>query len=654
MQLRDAVDAMRADHREVCHAHAPVAFLVDQRHATAALEVMRIARAHDLQEIAVDLVDDLQVPRQEPLEERDRPGLQRLGQQRVIGVAARVANDLPRDRPLHVVDVDQQAHQLDDGHRRMRVVELDRDRLREILQLPALREMLREHVLQRRADAEILLLEAQLLALRRRIVRVQHAREVLRLDLLGDGRVIVARVERFDLERRDAAPRPQPQMIHRRAAIARDEQVIRDSPHVLRLDPLVAHAALLVARRLAAAAEAHAIAHAAVAAVPKVVHAEPGARDFALRAVLADDLREDAVVVADAVAGRRITERRERIEKARGEPAETAVAEPGIFFLGGDAIEILAERLDRLAHLFQQAVLERGQRVDETAAEQELHREITDALHARAFHASAGCDPALGELFADCDRQRVVDVAARGAGERLAERALQSIDDRVADRAGTQRRRGMHGGGLRLHDVDAKSGESPITYIVTFSSTMRHEPLSRTMHELLLQRVDAEALRERNDAAIRTVRLDLQSLHHRVGHRARRHLLAPLLEPRAGARGVRRRDELRRVQSDHCIDFTVRPGLGPARDDFFGRARHRAGRAEIRRRRVQAGVAPRLAGGGLFGPESPAPPCGSAASCRPGPAAAHCYARPDTARPGRHSPDRSRRKRPAGAATPGQ
>ena len=38
VQLRHAVDAMAADHRQVRHAHAPVAFLVDQRHAAAAVD----------------------------------------------------------------------------------------------------------------------------------------------------------------------------------------------------------------------------------------------------------------------------------------------------------------------------------------------------------------------------------------------------------------------------------------------------------------------------------------------------------------------------------------------------------------------------------------------------------------------------------------
>ena len=67
----------------------------------------------------------------------------------------------------------------------MRVVELNGDRTFQLVELAVLAQMLRQHVLQRGADAEILLAESQLLALRRRIVRVQHARQILRVDLIG-------------------------------------------------------------------------------------------------------------------------------------------------------------------------------------------------------------------------------------------------------------------------------------------------------------------------------------------------------------------------------------------------------------------------------------------------------------------------------------
>ncbi len=214
----------------------------------------------------------------------------------------------------------------------------------------------------------------------------------------------------------------------------------------MRADPFVAQAPVFIARRLAVAAEAHAMAHRAAAALPEILKTQPGARHFALRAVLADYLGEDAVVVANAISGRRVAKRRERIEKAGGEPAETAVAKSGVFFFGRDPVEIVTEGLQRLANFLHQAVIERGQRIDEAAAQQKLHREIADAFHARSRHAIAGRDPAFGEFLADGECERVVDVAAGCGAARLAERSLQSIDDGVAHRAGAQGDGGADGG----------------------------------------------------------------------------------------------------------------------------------------------------------------------------------------------------------------
>ena len=75
------------------------------------------------------------MPRQQPLEQLDRPGLQRFGQQRVVGVGQRRDRDLPGFVPAEIVQVDQDAHQLGDGEARMGVVELHRDLLRQAAQL---------------------------------------------------------------------------------------------------------------------------------------------------------------------------------------------------------------------------------------------------------------------------------------------------------------------------------------------------------------------------------------------------------------------------------------------------------------------------------------------------------------------------------------
>jgi len=120
--------------------------------------------------------------------------------------------------------------------------------------------------------------------------RIQHARQILRVDLILHGRRVVAGVEGVDLERGDRAAGPESQVIDGRAAIAGNQEIIGNRPDIVRVDPFVANAAFVIARRLAMSAEAHAIAHATATALPKVLDAEPGACDLALCAVFADDL----------------------------------------------------------------------------------------------------------------------------------------------------------------------------------------------------------------------------------------------------------------------------------------------------------------------------------------------------------------------------
>ena len=89
VQRRHAVDGMTADAREVRHAHVALAGFVDERQARDALLVAEERHAHLIEVTRVDLVDDLEDARQQPAEHGQRPALERLGQQRVIGVRSR-------------------------------------------------------------------------------------------------------------------------------------------------------------------------------------------------------------------------------------------------------------------------------------------------------------------------------------------------------------------------------------------------------------------------------------------------------------------------------------------------------------------------------------------------------------------------------------
>ena len=180
VQRRHAVDAMGADEGEMRHAHAPLA--VPPAPAIPTKETRALCsprRRVSCRCMPVDQVDDLQMARQQPAEQVERPAFQRFGQQRVVGVAQRRARDRPRLLPREFVLVDQDPHQLGDRDGWMRVVELDRRMLGQLVQRGELVEMPPDQVLQRCRGEEILLPQPQLLALRRCVVRIEHARDRL-------------------------------------------------------------------------------------------------------------------------------------------------------------------------------------------------------------------------------------------------------------------------------------------------------------------------------------------------------------------------------------------------------------------------------------------------------------------------------------------
>ena len=68
----------------------------------SAVLIAGMALAYLVEEAAIDLINDLQVPRDEQLEQLDRPFLQGLGKQRVIGVGKRPHGQVPGILPAQL------------------------------------------------------------------------------------------------------------------------------------------------------------------------------------------------------------------------------------------------------------------------------------------------------------------------------------------------------------------------------------------------------------------------------------------------------------------------------------------------------------------------------------------------------------------------
>ena len=165
--------------------------------------------------------------------------------------------------------------------------------------------------------------------------------------------------------------------------------------------------------------------------LPRIAEAEPLVRLLHLPAVL-QLLIEHPELVADAVAVSGHVERGHRVEKARREPAEAAVAEPGVDLLLHQVGDLEPHHAHRLAPDLVQAEVE--QVVGERPAHEEFRREVVDALRVAPVVALLRGDPALDEAVAHGQRQRH-ETVARGRGVLvLRERIEKVIGERVQDR----------------------------------------------------------------------------------------------------------------------------------------------------------------------------------------------------------------------------
>src|SRR3546814_8747854 len=116
--------------------------------------------------------------------EIDLPALEGLRQQRVVGVVQTVAGDLEGGGKGLPVLVDQQADELGKGDRRMSVVELDRDGLRQLGDIVVLRQVAAQDVGQRGGGEKVLLLQPQHLALLGRVVGIRSEEHTSELQSL--------------------------------------------------------------------------------------------------------------------------------------------------------------------------------------------------------------------------------------------------------------------------------------------------------------------------------------------------------------------------------------------------------------------------------------------------------------------------------------
>ena len=112
----------------------------------------------------------------------------------------------------------------------MRIVQLDSNKLRQAVIVRAvLLAVVAQDILQRRAGKDVLLLDAQALALPCGVVRIQNAGDILGLVLLFKRLNVVLRVEGIEVQFFLSFALPEAERADRRCFIADHGHIIRDA-----------------------------------------------------------------------------------------------------------------------------------------------------------------------------------------------------------------------------------------------------------------------------------------------------------------------------------------------------------------------------------------------------------------------------------------
>ena len=369
VQGGNAVYLIARGEAEVCHVHLSVADY------EVSADLLAVAEAGDevVAPAAVYLAQYLPHARQKRLHELLRPFFERLAHDGVVRVRDRCAHRAPRLVPAETVLVHHDAHELGDDQRGVGVVYLNGVVLCKALDVAEALHVGLYYRLRRCRQEEILLLEAQGLALDVVVRGIKHLGDDLAHGALLKALDIFALGEQVHIQCARAARVPEPEDVDVIPAVAGNEHIARDRGDGLIAGVLGVISSEAVPARGDVAAEAHFDRLVVSRNEPAFRRAAPIVGDLGLLSVNYL-LAEYAQLVAKRISRCGNAERRQRVHIARGEAAETAVAESCVVFrleyIRGAASHVLKRARKSVGNAEVERIFHKA------ASHKELHRKI--------------------------------------------------------------------------------------------------------------------------------------------------------------------------------------------------------------------------------------------------------------------------------------
>ena len=381
MKLRHAIDGISGHDRQIRHLHLTV---IDDRHIRNLALVSRILLLHFDQETAVNLLHDLVDTRKKSREQLDRPFLQRFRHDGMIRVGNGLRRNLPRLVPLQAFLVQKDPHQLRNRDRRMRIIHLEGRFLIELVDIRMRSLIMLDRILHGSGDEEILLLQPQLLACIMVVIRIQDLNDIPCQVLLLHCLLVIALVERIQLEIIDRFRVPDPQGIDKVVVVADNRDIKRNRAHglIVLLEELVP-VCFVIILHAHVTAELNLFGILRPPELKRIPVLQPVIRNLNLETIL-DLLLEHPETIPDAAAVSRISQRRQGIQEACRQPAKASVSKRGIAFLILNRIQIHAQLFQRFLHVLVCRHVDQG--VTQRTPHQKLHGHVVKNLRILLRH----------------------------------------------------------------------------------------------------------------------------------------------------------------------------------------------------------------------------------------------------------------------------
>ena len=200
----------------------------------------------------------------------------------------------------------------------------------------------------RAGDEKVFLHQTQLSTGDKCVRGIEHLRNGFGSNLLLDSLEVVAVIEYPHVKVARGTSCVEAQAIHGPATVAGDQHVMRNPDQDLPIHPHGVVAALAIDAVLDTAIDGHQAGFLGAGDLPGRTLRQPVFRLLFLISIVYF-LLEQTVLIVDAIATRWNPERGERIQEARSETAQPAIAQRGVFFTLFHGFQIGTEIVQRLA-----------------------------------------------------------------------------------------------------------------------------------------------------------------------------------------------------------------------------------------------------------------------------------------------------------------